>query len=221
MELIEKQYKLNIRCFTINLENKPERMKTTIRELAKINIIPERFNAIRHEYGAIGCGLSHIGCIQKAIDEDLPYVMICEDDIQILDHTELIDNLYKFVNNINKWDVLLLSANNFRPFEEINQYCIRPKNALTTGFYIVRKHYYKSLINIFKKAVEYMIKEPKDIPIYAIDQMWKYLQRKDDWYLLIPVNIIQRPGYSDIMKQEVNYSHMRFYDKTINDPIYN
>jgi hypothetical protein len=37
---------------------------------------------------------------------------------------------------------------------------------------------------------------------------WKRLQREDRWYLITPICVIQRAGYSDIEKQDVNYEKM-------------
>lgn len=220
MDIIKKKYELNLKCYVINLKESTERMELTLKELGKIGIIPERFDGIRHKISAVGCGMSHCECLKKAIKEDLPYVLICEDDIQILDTEELMDNIYKFIHENIDWDVLLLSANNFRPYEKVNNYCIKIKNALTTGAYIVKKHYYKTLLNIFQKSVDLIIAEPNMMVIYTIDQLWKYLQRKDNFYLLIPVNIIQRPCIN-CNGEHVDYSSMKEYDKIIHDPIYN
>jgi hypothetical protein len=43
---------------------------------------------------------------------------------------------------------------------------------------------------------------------FSCDIYWKRLQRKDRWYLITPICVIQRAGYSDIEKQEVNYEKM-------------
>jgi hypothetical protein len=37
---------------------------------------------------------------------------------------------------------------------------------------------------------------------------WKCLQREDRWYLITPISIIQRDGYSDIEKQDVDYERL-------------
>ena len=40
---------------------------------------------------------------------------------------------------------------------------------------------------------------------YAIDKYWLQLQKCDNWYLIIPLTVIQQEGYSDIEKKVVNY----------------
>ena len=51
-----------------------------------------------------------------------------------------------------------------------------------------------------------MIANPSLHPEYAIDQYWKKLQRVDRWYLIVPITVIQRPDYSDVSGQQVDYS---------------
>jgi hypothetical protein len=49
------------------------------------------------------------------------------------------------------------------------------------------------------------MKNPENKSEYACDMYWKRLQRVDRWYLITPMSIIQRPGYSDIERKNVNY----------------
>jgi hypothetical protein len=51
-----------------------------------------------------------------------------------------------------------------------------------------------------------LIAEPGNQASYAIDQYWKLLQRVDRWYLIVPISVIQRPDYSDISGQQVDYT---------------
>ena len=41
---------------------------------------------------------------------------------------------------------------------------------------------------------------------YAVDQYWKSLQLYDNWYLLTPLCVSQKPNYSDIEKKIMNYN---------------
>ena len=43
--------------------------------------------------------------------------------------------------------------------------------------------------------------------LYAIDKYWFQLQKKDKWYLIIPLSVTQREDYSDIEKRPTNYSN--------------
>ena len=46
---------------------------------------PTRFDAIKEDIGAIGCSKSHLEVLNIARKNNLPYVLICEDDIKFLD----------------------------------------------------------------------------------------------------------------------------------------
>ena len=70
----------------INLDKRGGRNTKTIKQLMKLGITkPNRFSAIEHEYGIIGCALSHIKVIENAIDKELPYICVFEDDIDIIE----------------------------------------------------------------------------------------------------------------------------------------
>ena len=66
----------------INLEHRIDRLLHVKQELAKINVIGSRFNAIKLANGAIGCSMSHLKCLEQAKQNGSPYVFVCEDDIQ-------------------------------------------------------------------------------------------------------------------------------------------
>jgi hypothetical protein len=69
-------------------------------------------------------------------------------------------------------------------------------------------HYYDTLINNIKEGINLLIKNPNDHFFYAIDKYWLSLQQKDNWYLITPLSVIQREGYSDIEKKDTNYSYL-------------
>ncbi len=206
--------KLFENCYLINLDGKVQRLNDSITELGKLDIKPIKFNAIRHEKGAIGCGLSHLGVLNLAKLKNHEYVLVCEDDNLILNVDELKKSINKFIEDKLEWDVLLLSANNYRPFEKTSDHYIKVKNAQCTNCYIVRRHYYETLIKIWETSIIEFSKNTELHAIYALDQYWKILQKKDNWYLIIPTNIIQKPEYSDIEKKLVDYTEFFMnYDK--------
>lgn len=98
---------LRTKVFIINLEKRPEKFETTLKKCKEngfSNI--ERFDAIdpvkmdisqicdkfhvypRESYqnkkGVIGCFLSHMSILEKAIQEKIPYFLIFEDDIEFI-----------------------------------------------------------------------------------------------------------------------------------------
>jgi hypothetical protein len=71
----------------------------------------------------------------------------------------------------------------------------------------VRRPYFERLLANFKEGLKNLIANPARQPDYAIDQYWKLLQRTDRWYLSVPISVIQRPDYSDVSRQHVDYTN--------------
>jgi len=203
----------------INLEKRPYRNTQIQKELAQLGIHKhnvKRFNAVEHKHGAIGCAFSHIKCLEWAIQSDHDYVFICEDDLEIVDVDILQQNLYFFLHSSREWDVLLVAGNNMLPYKPVNHYCIQVMNCITTTGYIVKKHYYNTLLRNFKEGVLSLMKHPDQKKTYAIDKYWLQLQMVDKWFLLIPPSVVQREDYSDIEHKVVNFKqYMLNYNKVI------
>jgi GR25 family glycosyltransferase involved in LPS biosynthesis len=201
----------------INLENRKDRLEHANLEFKKMGINAERINAIRTTNGAIGCTLSHIHCIETAKKRGYEYVFICEDDIEFKNPELLKENLDKFYDNdkIN-WDMLIIGGNNVPPYHQVSDYCVRVFYCQTTTGYIVKKHYYDILIDNYKKGIENFMKNPDKPELYSIDRYWFLLQNKDNWYLIIPLSVIQKEDYSDIQKKNVNFrNYMLDYNKVV------
>ena len=193
----------------INLKHRTDRFKRVLEEFKKMDITAERVDAINHEKGNIGCTYSHIKCLSIAKERDYPYVFICEDDIQFTDPVVLKENMEKF-DKMSKsgfeWDVLIIGGNTCPPFEKITDNCVRTYNVQTTTGYIVKKHYYNTLLDNFKEGVYYLIKEPAKKQIYSIDIYWKRLQQQGRWYITVPLTVNQYYDYSDIEKRVTDYT---------------
>ena len=201
MELLKNTY-------VINLESRKDRLQHVINEFNKLNVIPKRFNAIKTETGAIGCTLSHIKCLEIAIEKGLENIFICEDDITFLNSDLFLNNLNKFNKKIKDWDVLIIGGNVVKPYREIDNCCLRIVNCQTTTGYIVNKQYYKVLLQNFREGVKQLIQNPNLIKKYAIDIYWKFLQIKDKWYMIYPLTVTQYENYSDIEEGITNYNHL-------------
>ena len=199
----------------INLDKREDRLEHVNKELSKINLRGERFPAIKLKNGLIGCGMSHLKCIELAKKRDWDHVFICEDDITFTNPRLFLKQLNKFFKSNLEWDVILVGGNNIPPYEKFGNFCIKVSHCQTTTGYIVRKEYYDVLIKNFKEGVQKLIKNQDDHALYAIDKKWTELQKKDKWYLIIPTTVIQKPGYSDIEKKNTNYTwHLKDIDKT-------
>ena len=201
--------------FYINLESRSDRKEHVEKQLASIGLQNyQRFNAIKLENGALGCSMSHLKCIQTAKANNWSHVIICEDDIQFLDPSLFISQFNAFLKTMDAWDVVLIAGNNMIPYKPIDAACIQVYACQTTTGYIVQSHYYDTLIENYKSGIKKLMLEPKNGKLYAIDKYWAKLQRIGNWFLIIPLTVVQRVDYSDIEKKETNFQkYMLDYNK--------
>ena len=172
-------------CLYINLTSRPDRKIHIEEQLRGVGLNPTRFNAIKLKNGRIGCSMSHLKCLQIAKKNNWSHVMICEDDLLIL-------NKQTFVNSMNTF---------FRMHGDGDGY-------------IVKMSYYDTLIDNIRTGIENLMKMPDQHIIYAIDKYWIKLQKQHTWYMLAPVVAVQREDYSDIEERKTNYeSIMKDLDK--------
>jgi len=199
----------------INLESRLDRKEHVETQLATIGLQHfQRFNAIKLENGALGCSMSHLKCLQTAKANNWDHVLICEDDIHFLDPSLFITQFNAFLKTNNTWDVVLIAGNNMIPYKPVNNQCIQVYACQTTTGYIVQSHYYDTLIENYKVGIKKLMLEPQNSKLYAIDKYWCKLQREDNWFLIIPLTVVQRVDYSDIEKKETNFQkYMLDYNK--------
>ena len=197
-------------AFYINLESRIDRKEHVEKQLHAIGIHATRFNAIKMENGAIGCSMSHLKCLQIALENQWDHLLICEDDITFLNPELFKNQLNAFLQTREKdqWDVILLGGNNIPPYKQIDDTCIQVFTCQTTTGYIVNGHYIKRLLENIKMGLTYLLKNPLYNQLYAIDRFWFHLQKMDQWFLIIPLSVVQEPGYSDIEKKNINYNKM-------------
>jgi GR25 family glycosyltransferase involved in LPS biosynthesis len=171
-----------------------------------MGISVERVNAVKMKNGAVGCTMSHIKCIELAKQRDYEQVFICEDDITFTNCELLKKQLEKFANDENiMWDMLIIGGNNVPPYNQVEEYVARVFYCQTTTGYIVKKHYYNTLLSNFKESAQNLMRFPDRKKEFALDIYWKRLQIQDFWYMITPPTVTQYESYSDIEEKEVNY----------------
>jgi len=195
-------------AFYINLESRLDRKQHVEEQLSNIGICATRFNAIKLTNGAIGCSMSHLKCLELAKQNNWEHVLIVEDDILFLNPDLFKNQLNKFLKNHANFDVVLIAGNNMPPYQKIDDSCVKVYRCQTTTGYIVQRHYYDTLISNVKEGIQKLIKNPEQPVQYAIDKYWFRLQEKDNWYLITPLSVTQREGYSDIEKRHTNYTRV-------------
>lgn len=215
MELIQKYH------FYINLKKRKDKNKNIIKELKRFGInSPNRFEAIKHEIGIVGCVKSHIRCIELAKEREYPFVCIFEDDVVFRNIEKCRDMINKYINT--DYDVLYIGCrvlNN--KYEFITDDLIRIDSAYTTHAYIVKSHYYDTILKNFYEGMNLKIGKGKDAHTkrqseeYNIDVYIGKLQKIDKWYTFYPHFASQKNGYSDNFNTDIN-----FCDEIFNIPIH-
>lgn len=210
MDLIEKYH------FYINLNARTEKNKHSINELKRLGISkPNRFEAIVHEIGIVGCVKSHIKCIEIAKERNYPFVCIFEDDVVFRDIEKCRGMINKYIDY--NYDVLYIGCRVLdNKYEFITDELININSAYCNHAYIVKSHYYDTILNNFYEGMNLKIKKGKDAhdnrmsEEYNIDVYCNTLQKRDKWYTFYPHFASQKNGYSDNFNQEINYYDLIF-----------
>jgi hypothetical protein len=133
-----------------------------------------------------------------------------EDDIEFLEPLLFQKQLNAFLQTQNasnaSFDVLLFAGNVVPPYKPIDSTCVQVSRCQTTTGYLVKSHYYDTLISNIREGLQLLMRNPEKHVMYAIDKWWFQLQQKDTWYLIIPLTVTQREDYSDIEKKRTNYT---------------
>jgi glycosyl transferase family 25 len=204
-------------AFYINLDSRPDRKEHVESQLAAIGINAERFKAIKLTNGALGCSMSHLKIMETAKENNWDHILIVEDDIKFLNPDLFVNQFNKFLETHeleSSFDVALIAGNNMPPFTEIDDTCVKVTRCQTTTGYLVRNHYFDTMIHNYRKGIEKLMKNPDEHKFYALDKYWFHIQEKHNWYLIIPLTVVQRPDYSDIEKRPTDYTRsMKDLDK--------
>lgn len=183
----------------INLNKRVDRKISIENELENFGLTNyERFEAIETPgFGFIGCAFSHLSVLKIAKERNYKNILILEDDfIFSVDKNKLETQLNEFFQIDIPYDVCMLSYNmiqyNPTKYSVINQVV----EAQAASGYLVDNHYYDTLIKLYEESFP-LLQLTKQHWIYANDQIWKQLQRKDRWYYFVERIGKQMAGYSD------------------------
>lgn len=196
--------------FWINLDEREDRQVEMQNEMKYFPDFCkfERISAIKYNPGGMGCSMSHIKALTEAIQRDLPYVCIVEDDLKVINKNnfkEQINEIKGYIDSNNNWNVLLLGAvPKNKSYKRKNDNMIVAKNMQTTIGYIVNKSYYNKLLTNFNESLN-GFKITNVYEKYALDQYWKILQEEDEWLCAYPFIIKQKNSFSSIENCYTNY----------------
>jgi GR25 family glycosyltransferase involved in LPS biosynthesis len=196
----------------INLEARKDRLESITSELKKQNVSEDKIHRINAHYtpgnGHLGCSKSHYDALQYAIDNDLNNVLIFEDDFLFsASSKDLFDNLFNQLET-KEWDVILLTYSWGNTSDSKYPFLNKLTEAQSGAGYIVNKHYFKTLQDVFKESADNMTQEKTskvDFEPYALDQLWKKLQKKDNWFCFKPLLGKQDDKSTSTIQSITNY----------------
>lgn len=196
----------------INLKRRTDRNEHILKELKRYNIPQEkieRFEAVEHEKGALGCALSHYEVMQNFRDSTDKVWCIFEDDHYFTQPREVCDDYINDFMENEHFDVFLGCTARLRGNPVIGGKFIRAYKSNMTSFYIVKKNVVDGIIASNKQAIRSMrinIKDKKaGIPI---DVMWFNLM--NIFFFIAPSKVLgaQLDGHSDTLNKNKNYGRI-------------
>jgi hypothetical protein len=184
--------------FYINLDHRVDRKQEIEGELSRFDLKFERFSAIPHKIGGVGCGTSHLEVIKLAKQRGYRNVLIFEDDIEfIVDKATFEKNMQTLFDSGINYDVCFLaySVNAFEPIRE-HDYVQRVLSSQTASAYLINAHFFDVLINNYSYSVN-MFERRDEHWLYSIDQSWKQIQPHTNFICFKTRMGKQRAGMSD------------------------
>lgn len=203
----------------INAEHRNDRRIECVREFDQIGLTGEEYVFFNAKYlansGARGCALSHAKAISDFLfDTSKPYLLVLEDDFTIKQRETFRSAIEKVLQYGDLWDVFLLAHNLAIPVDATSMTGVkRVINSQTASGYLVGRLYAAKLIECFFRSSE-LLARSEELPspsreyaaeIVSCDMLWRELQIKDRFWASFPSLTQQRPSYSDIEKQDVDY----------------
>ena len=193
----------------INLAHRTDRNDHIIQEIHKLctdSLKIHRIDAVKHNEGALGCGLSHIKTLEYVLEHpEWKTVLILEDDFTFRSSNveNTINDLFQTFPDI---DVGLLSYNHteLKCTDTMNPLFKKINYSQTTSSYIIRQSYVPTLLQNLKESTEDMQKNGKRHE-NCIDIYWTRLQPEANWIAVYPAIGYQYDNYSDIEHRVTTY----------------
>ena len=195
--------------FVINLEKRKDRLAAILPVMQSINVTaPTIVRAVPYDTcGILGCGLSWVLALQECSDTNGTTCMIVEDDFHLAMNPDKaasqVDAL--FTSGI-AWDVIMLSGWTLAASDAEVPYLKRVKEARSTGGLFIARAYARTLLLHTLQGAFHLNKDCKARK-YFIDIYMNELARAGGrWYMFQPLLGYQKPSFSDIRKQYINYT---------------
>lgn len=210
--------------YCVSLPERDDKWNKVLGQAESLGLVVERFTAVdgysleelpptmyrRMEIGArsirrteaipghVGCLLSHRAILKDAIARGFDKILILEDDNEFSPGVE--KDFEEFIKQVPKgWGMLYFCADHRRKITPITPNVARVNGSFMTNCYAVRSAYKSLLLNVIPE-------NPKDA-LYPIDVIYYTWHKAIPAYVFQPHLAWQTPGYSDIQRYNVDYSH--------------
>ena len=139
---------MELPCYCINLDDRPERWEETQKVFQGTGIVPKRFSGLRHSEGWKGCGASHVALAREAMRRGLPWILILEDDCDpVADFSERWPVVKAALEKEDGWDIFLGGPTFILPpVEPLKSGLVRIDGAYALHFYVLRASAYEKAI---------------------------------------------------------------------------
>jgi GR25 family glycosyltransferase involved in LPS biosynthesis len=197
--------------YYINLEHRTDRRQHIVRELQRMGLQATRIPAVHEpKREVLGCAKSHILATEQFLDSGAPCGIVLEDDFTFHGDKKWVeDRLMRLFGSDVPWDLVMLSGAIIESTKTNVRGLRKVSNAQTTSGYMVTRHFAPLLLQNLREGAALLEDcfrtTGKKKHEWCLDQYWKQLQPRANWYIFYPKVGFQMDSYSDIEKRVVQY----------------
>jgi GR25 family glycosyltransferase involved in LPS biosynthesis len=201
-------------AYVINLDSRTDRWTKIQDKFKDSEFQLERFSAIKDSVGWKGCGYSHMALIEKAKNDNMPSILIMEDDcVPSKEFNEYWPKIKKWLDtNKDSWDIFI-GGNTYygsvfvspqdKQLNTIKPICfIEPNIKLYVTKMLTTTYYYLN-----SSAYDKFLEWKNDIDKNGAVDVWPNTI-KMKIISCIPFIATQESDYSDIDNTERTYNHI-------------
>ena len=189
----------------INLDRSTERRQQMEEMFSNYGLTAERFSAIQNDsFPLLGCAQSHLAVLKRAREQGYQQVLIMEDDFEpTVSPEEFRQRIWQVSEN--GYDVFQLVLGTFRGEVMVGSPFTKVLESQNGAGYIVHERFYDRLIQLLEKGCS-NLELTWEIWLYSNDIIWKPIQPLVDWLCFTDPIARQRPCFSTINNQYVEYN---------------
>lgn len=193
--------------YYINCDHRVDRRSHIEGVLSSLNLDKKKFKRIPGDYipsnGSLGCVNSHILIMNDIKKNSYENCIILEDDFIPYDIETFNSKLKEIIKSDLKWDIIMLSANLIETIQHKDN-LLKVIKAQTSSGYCINIKFVDNLLISFNESKQ-KLEQNMTKDEWALDQNWKKIQSKYNWFCTNPLLGKQIDGYSDIEQKNIDY----------------